>query len=128
MSLAQEADARLTVLHVMELLPELPLNSNEAVYAWPQHVTDYIAGVEQERRERLKAAVPESVRAYCTVETVLANGTPYREILRVAAEQHSDLVVIGIHGRGATDLLFFGSTVQHVVRQATCPVLTIRRE
>ena len=127
MSLAQEADARLTVLHALELLPEMPSGSIEGVQAWPQHVREYIAAVEQDRRERLQAVVPESVRAYCTAETVLASGTPYREILRVAAEQHSDLIVVGIHGRGATDLLFFGSTAQHVVRQATCPVLTLRR-
>ena len=127
MSLAQEADARLTVLHVLALLPELPYSSPEAVRAWPTHVTEYIAEVEQDHRERLRAAVPESVRAYCAVETVMANGTPYREILRVAAEQRSDLIVVGIHGRSATDLLFFGSTAQHVVRQATCPVLTLRR-
>jgi nucleotide-binding universal stress UspA family protein len=126
MSLAQEADARLTVLHVLELLPELPYSSLDAVRAWPQHVTEYAAEVEKDRRERLRAAVPESVRAYCAVETVLANGTPYRETLRVAAEQHSDLIVVGIHGRSATDLLFFGSTAQHVVRQSTCPVLTLR--
>ncbi|MBI2829205.1 MAG: universal stress protein [Acidobacteria bacterium] len=127
MSLAQEADARLTVLHVIELLPELPSGTKEAVQVWPQNVTEFIAEVEQDRRERLKAAVPESVRAYCAVETVLVHGTPYREILRVAAEQQSDLIVIGIHGRGAADLLFFGSTSQHVVRQAACPVLTLRR-
>lgn len=127
MSLAQEADARLTVLHVIELFPELPPGMDETVQGGPRHVTEYIAAAEQDRRERLKAAVPESVRAYCAVETVLATGTPYREILRVAAEQQSDLIVIGIHGRGATDLLFFGSTAQHVVRQATCPVLTLRR-
>ncbi len=127
MSLAQEADARLTVLHVLDLLPEMPAGSIKGVQAWPQHVTEYIAAVEQDRRECLQAAVPESVRAYCAVETVLANGTPYREILRVAAEQDSDLIVVGIHGRSATDLLFFGSTAQHVVRQATCPVLTLCR-
>jgi nucleotide-binding universal stress UspA family protein len=127
MSLAQEADARLTVLHVLALLPELPYSSPEAVRAWPTHVTEYIAEAEQDCRNRLKAAVPEEVKAYCAVETVLANGTPYREILRVAAEQRSDLIVVGIHGRSATDLLFFGSTAQHVVRQATCPVLTLRR-
>ena len=127
LSLAQEADARLTVLHALELLPELSFGSKEGVQAWPQHVTEYFAVVEQDRRERLQAAVPESVRAHCAVETVLANGTPYREILRVAAEQHSDLIVVGIHGRSATDLLFFGSTAQHVVRQATCPVLTLRK-
>ena len=127
MSLAQEADARLTVVHVIEMLPESAPGRDEAIQVWPGNVSEYIAGVEQDRRERLRAAVPESVRAYCAVETVLANGNPYRAILRVAAEQHSDLIVIGIHGRGAADLLFFGSTAQHVVRQATCPVLTLRR-
>ena len=127
MSLAQEAAARLTVVHVIELLPELSPGTDEAVQAWPRHVAEYLAEVEHDRRERLRAAVPESVRAYCAVENVLANGTPHRAIVRVAAEQHSDLIVIGIHGRGATDLLFFGSTAQHVVRQATCPVLTLRR-
>jgi len=126
MSLAQEADASLTVLHVVELFPELAPDMTEAVPGEPRNLTEYVAVVEQDRRERLKAAVPESVRAYCAVETVLATGKPYREILRVAAERRSDLIVIGIHGRGAADLLFFGSTVQHVVRQATCPVLTLR--
>jgi nucleotide-binding universal stress UspA family protein len=122
MSLAQEADARLSVLHVIELPPDL----HETVSGGPRSVTEYIAAAEQDRRERLKDAVPETVRAYCIVETLLARGNPYREILRIAGEQQSDLIVIGIHGRGAAELLFFGSTAQHVVRQATCPVLTLR--
>jgi nucleotide-binding universal stress UspA family protein len=37
------------------------------------------------------------------------------------------LIVMGVQGRGAADLLFFGSTTQHVVREAPCPVLTLRR-
>jgi nucleotide-binding universal stress UspA family protein len=127
MSLAQEADARLTVLHVIELPPELPPGLYETVQAGPRNIAEYIAAAEEDRRERLKAAVPETVRAYCIVDTLLGTGKPYREILRVATEQDSDVIVIGIHGRGAADLLFFGSTAQHVVRQATCPVLTLRR-
>jgi len=38
-----------------------------------------------------------------------------------------DLIVMGVQGRGAADLLFCGSTAQHVVREASCPVLTLRR-
>jgi nucleotide-binding universal stress UspA family protein len=127
MSLAQEADGQLTVLTVIEVPPELPPNLHETVQGGPRTPGEYMAAAQEDRRERLKAAVPESVRAYCTVETALASGKPYREILRVAADQQSDLIVMGIHGRGAADLLFFGSTTQHVVRQATCPVLTLRR-
>ena len=33
---------------------------------------------------------------------------------------------MGVHGRGVADLMFFGSTTQHVVRQGPCPVLTIK--
>jgi nucleotide-binding universal stress UspA family protein len=128
MSLAQEADAHLTVVHVIELPPDIPREVHELVTAGPRNLREYIALAEEDRRARLKDAVPDAVRAYSTVDTVLTTGKPYREILRVAAEANSDLIVIGIHGRGAVDLLFFGSTTQHIVRQATCPVLTLRRE
>ena len=61
------------------------------------------------------------------MDTVLTSGSPYRETLRVASERASDLIVIGIHGRHPLDLLFFGSTAQHIVRRAACPVLTLRQ-
>jgi nucleotide-binding universal stress UspA family protein len=126
-SLAQESDARLTVLHVLEYGP----------YDWPElyetflsndrlSVADFRTRYREASRERLELAVSEKARQYCTVETLLADGTAYKEILRVAREQRSDLAVIGVYGRSAVDLAFFGSTTQHVVRQAACPVLTLR--
>jgi hypothetical protein len=39
------------------------------------------------------------------------------------AEQESDLIVMGAHGGGVA-ALGFGSTTNHVVREATCPVPT----
>jgi len=57
----------------------------------------------------------------------ISHGKSYVEILRVAAEDRADLVVMGIHGRNALDLMLFGSTTNQVVRRATCPVLTLRR-
>jgi nucleotide-binding universal stress UspA family protein len=128
MSLAQEADARLTVLHVMvyDLLAEAPEMYEDVVADRRLSVADYRNRCEQYSRERLATVVPDTVRAYCTVETLLATGSPYREILRVAAEQQADLIVMGVKGRSAADLLF-GSTTQHVVRAATCPVLTLRK-
>jgi hypothetical protein len=56
----------------------------------------------------------------------MTRGKPWREVLRIAAEKQSDLIVMGVQGRGAADLLFFGSTTQHLVREASCPVLTLR--
>jgi nucleotide-binding universal stress UspA family protein len=56
----------------------------------------------------------------------ILTGKPYREILRVAGELEPDLIVMGVQGRSAIDLGFFGSTTQHVVRRAPCPVLTLK--
>lgn len=126
MSLAQEADAHLTVMHVVELPPDMPREVHENTLSWSRNLSEYAALTKEDRGKRLTDAIPDSVRAYCTVETVLATGKPYREILRVADEQKADLLVVGIQGRGAIDRLLFGSTAQHLVRQAACPVLTLR--
>jgi nucleotide-binding universal stress UspA family protein len=57
----------------------------------------------------------------------IAEGRPYEEIVRLAAEQDSDLVVIGtnVHASlfGGTPVL--GSEIERVVRNAPCPVLCV---
>lgn len=127
LSLAQEADAHLTALHVVEVPPEVPDVRDSGLRA-PLTLREYVAAAETDRRHRLERLIPDDARGYCTVDTMLAHGKSYREILRVAAERQSDLIVIGIHGRSTADLLFFGSTAEHVVREATCPVLTLRHD
>jgi nucleotide-binding universal stress UspA family protein len=127
-ALAEEARAALSVIHVIELPPDIPRELHETVMLGPRNRHEYIALAEEEGRARLTDAVHDQVRAGLTVDTVLGAGKPYREILRVAAEHHADLIVVGVHGRGAIDRMFFGSTTQHLVRQATCPVLTIRTD
>ena len=126
-SLAHEADARLTVVHVVELPPDVPQDAHELAGDGPRSLREYVALAKEDCRARLKEAISESMRTYCTVGTVLAVGKPYQEILRVSEGQQADLLVIGIHGRGPVDRLLFGSTAQHLVRQASCPVLTLRQ-
>ena len=65
------------------------------------------------------------MRSHCTVREVVTTGKPYREILSLAAAESSDLIVMGVQGRGAVDRFFFGSTTSHVLREAHCPVLTL---
>jgi nucleotide-binding universal stress UspA family protein len=78
-------------------------------------------------RERLDEAVHPRAQDYCTAVALVTRAhRPWQEILRVAGERHADLIVMGVQGRGAVDLMFFGSTTQQVVRQASCPVLTLR--
>jgi nucleotide-binding universal stress UspA family protein len=126
MSLAQESNAKLTVVHVIERMPDLPREIHETVLAGPRNLEEFIASASQDRQSRLNDMIPDAVRAYCVVDTMVHSGTPYREILRVADEGRADLLVIGVRGRGAVDRAVFGSTADRLVRQASCPVLTLR--
>jgi nucleotide-binding universal stress UspA family protein len=121
-SLAQHAAAPLTVVHVVEPIPV----GHDPVAGSAFDVVAYHAALEREAAERLRHLVPDAIRLGCDTDDVVARGKPYVEILRVAAERQIDLIVLGVHGRNALDRLVFGSTAEHVVRRATCPVLTVR--
>ena len=122
-SLAEEADARLTVLHVVEL----PHVLSDEPAALDIDMSRIHEAATTTARRRLDDLIPAQARTYCTVDTAVVEGRAYREILRHTAERQSDLIVMGVQGRGALDLLVFGSTTHHVIRSATCPVLIIPR-
>lgn len=121
LSLAQESDARLVVAHVVELLSDGEIREYR-MFTDP----GYRANIERAAREQIAAAIPDAARRFCAIDEVVVIGRAYKEILRLAETREADLIVIGVHGRGAADLMLFGSTTQHVVRQAICPVLTLR--
>jgi nucleotide-binding universal stress UspA family protein len=113
--------ASLLVLYVLDSLPEEEILENV-----PFSVPEYRRYLRHDAEQRLRAVVPDEVRKRCVVEEVVALGSPHREIVRIAQERQVDLIAMGVQGRGAVDLAFFGSTTNHVVREAHCPVLTLR--
>ena len=121
-SLAEESDAELTLFHSIEVPPELrEPNPVPADF----NIEQCHAAARAACLERLRALVPPSVRSYCQVKTVVSEGAAYRQLLRLSAEQSTDLIVMGVRGRGAVDLLLFGSNTARVIRAATCPVLIV---
>lgn len=125
MSMAQETGGELTALHVISHEFESVPNLTEIGYDATKTIGDLLTEREDDLRKRLHEAVAGAPGS-CRVESLMTHGKPWREVLRVADEKQYDLIVMGVHGRGAADLLFFGSTTQHVVRAASCPVLTLR--
>ena len=52
-------------------------------------------------------------------------GDPAVEILTVAREWQAEIIVMGNHGLTHTGRFFLGNTVETVVRDAGCPVMTV---
>ena len=117
-SLARGSKSVLTLAHIIETRP--------LYYDFSPPVVIDLTAWHKEARTRLRQMVPDDVRSSCAVSEVVREGTPYREILTLATELDADLIVVGVMGRTAADLFFFGSTTHHVIREARCAVLTLR--
>jgi nucleotide-binding universal stress UspA family protein len=121
LSLAKQADARLVLLHVIENM----LGDVSAERLGHLTLSEYQRHLEQEAATQLKAVIPDEARAWSTPIERVEKGRAYAEILRIAAEEHVEIIVMGVQGKGALSRMLFGSTTQRVLAHAGCPVLTL---
>jgi nucleotide-binding universal stress UspA family protein len=127
LSLTQESGATLTLLHVLEWPWEEPPPPNIAELPPEQGLAlaEFRRYSEESATKRLDSLIPATIPE-SRMLTRLRNGKSYVQILQVAAEEQTDLIIIGVHGRNPVDMALFGSTTNQVVRRTTCPVLTLR--
>lgn len=69
--------------------------------------------------------IPESERSLCSVTELGAAGDLAREVIAVAAESHSDLLVLGARHRRFADTTILGANTIRMLRHAPCPVLAV---
>jgi CPA2 family monovalent cation:H+ antiporter-2 len=120
-SIAKEANADLTLLHVCESPPD----DERLLRRFEEPTFRQLA--EENARDRLEALVTDDLRTWASPSTAIAHGKPYREILSLAEREATDLIVIGVRGPNVFDLTAFGSTTNQVVRHASCPVVTLKK-
>jgi nucleotide-binding universal stress UspA family protein len=113
-SLARDYGARLVILHVV--VPPMVVYGEGVVPPEPDLLL-------QEANDQLnRLPIPqEGIRT----ERRFQEGDSVAEILRVAQDINADLIVMGTHGRTGLARLLMGSVAEQVVRQASCPVLTV---
>jgi nucleotide-binding universal stress UspA family protein len=111
----------LGVVHAIEVPPATYEGANEYAVAVLQ------TELEADAKTRFAQLLPGlGASGRYQTEPIVVTGKPYRELLRIAGERGADLIVLGVQGRGVLDQMLFGSTANHVIRQAACPVLTLR--
>ncbi len=108
-SMAKEYGAELTLLHVLEDIPN-PKDLQSATTQAMKQLEEYIA--------------PET-RGGRDVKVLVRSGKPYIEITQLALEAQTDLVIMGVRGRGSLHTAIFGSTTHRVIQLGAAPVLAV---
>ena len=101
----------------------------EKVTGWyVPHVTvdELYKDIENGAQKELDKLFAEELRGFDRVEQKIMKGIPYAEIIKFAEDNKADMIVIGTHGRKGLDRIIFGSTAEQVVKNSSCPVLTVR--
>jgi nucleotide-binding universal stress UspA family protein len=109
LSIAKEYGAELTLLHVIEDIPrstDLQMETEKAV-------------------KQVEESIASEAREACIVKVMVRVGKPYQQIIQLALETQTDLVVMGARGRGALEAALFGSTTYRVIQLGSCPVLAV---
>jgi nucleotide-binding universal stress UspA family protein len=111
-SLAQENEAHLVLLHVMEG-PK------------PGELLDTPEVVDLKER-KLQQLIPPQAGLWCDPTIIVEPGPAAEKILDVAKRRHTALIVLGAKPAGWLSTHFNVGIVHKIVAEATCPVLTVR--
>jgi nucleotide-binding universal stress UspA family protein len=121
LSMARNFNGRLFIIHVIQEPVDL------SGFYVPHISFENLEKEIKEGAERMmEKFCAKMITDYGNYETVVVAGIPYQEILRKAVEENVSLIVMGTQGRKGIDHLLFGSNAERVVRNAKCPVLTVR--
>jgi nucleotide-binding universal stress UspA family protein len=117
---ADRVEARVLLVHVIEWATDAHLPADVDL-----NVSDVRARLVYNAQQRLDALVAAQPFVAGAIRTRVVFGRPHRELLGIAGQEHASLMVLGKHAGRGLSLPFVGSTVELIVRSATCPVLTI---
>ena len=115
-AIARQHHAQLSVMHSIEP------NASMAFYG----LDEPSEGMRQHAARALDELLATSELAQAPESKRIVTGPAEDQIVALAREQHSDLIVMGTVGLSGLERLLVGSTTERVLRKAPCAVLAHR--
>ena len=108
-SVAAKYGAELILLHVLEHIPD-------------SATSEKVISAATEQLDRL---IPPEVCRTGKNTAIVRIGKPYEQIIQLALEAQTDIVIMAVCSRNVMDLAVFGSTTHRVILLGPCPVLVV---
>jgi nucleotide-binding universal stress UspA family protein len=112
-------------LHLVNVLSEI-IPAGPDPLLMPVMPPQFYQENENRAKETLRSLIQPSWGNPTRLVTAVRWGSPVEAIVDYAQEQQIDMIVIATHGRTGLSHVLLGSVAERIVREAHCPVLTIR--
>ena len=121
-SLAAKYNAELSVIHVVDTL-------------WRQGWDFPVGSQEEELRkdmEKIKAKldgiVSDEIKGGAKIKTIIKEGDPVEEILKVIGEEKIDLVILRAHEESRIEHFLVGGSNDAIIRKMPCSIFLVKNE
>jgi len=121
--LAEQFEAELHMLHAV-VLHESDPRAPERRFPEPSDILQNLFEIADSEMSQIIEA--NQAKTFTLKEAKVKGFSAGQVILDYSKEHDIDLIVMGTHGRRGPARMFLGSVTEEVIRQAYCPVLTLR--
>ncbi len=123
LALATMSQAELQLFHVVE-----PISYPRSTELFEPVLDEVELTMKMEAafQKQLEDQVAALKEEYPKITGMLVTGTTFLEIIKMARVKGMDMIVMGTHGRTGLAHVLMGSVAERVVREAPCPVLTVK--
>lgn len=118
LAFATQFNAEVTLVHIVEQM----VYPGDWMYP-PLATTDFAAEKREEVLARMRAL---DAGSGVKTQHVVRLGRAWQEVIEIAKETKSDLIILATHGYTGLKHALLGSVAEKIVRHAPCPVLSVR--
>lgn len=122
--MAEKFSASLHVIHVIEeIFHNWAYVETTVDLAMLDKISDDMGKRAKQAFDDISDSKAAGLKGY---HPIVSKGIPFLKILDIAKKKEIDLIIMGTHGRTGLSHVLFGSVAERVLRDAPCPVLTVR--
>ncbi|WP_289645004.1 universal stress protein [Maribacter aestuarii] len=119
--IAELQKAEIVVLHMLGLSEAVLTKDETQEYEEAKYYMELA-------RKRFKSFLNKPYLKDIKIKQIVQNYKIFKELNKVAQEQHIDLIVMGSHGTSGISEIFVGSNTEKVVRTSDVPVLVVKEQ
>jgi nucleotide-binding universal stress UspA family protein len=119
LSIAQTHQAEILLVYVVDelVIDKLSITAKREEVEWE---------LKNDGQRYINYALNLAEKAGVKANSMIAEGRPFEQIIRLEKSIGADLIVMGTYGRRGAERILLGSVAESVIEYSQCPVLVIK--